>query len=376
VIGQFVTVSTAGILTGNGVRGSVTASLALGQIGEFAFIIASIGATAGIVGEFLSPVVVTVAVLTAFSTPLLVRASGRIANAVDHALPRPLQTFASLCESWFEALRSSEASRKSRSHLRNSAIVIAIDGLAIAGVWAVVVWWQAPLRGLVSDTLGLGPASSRLVVVVAGVLATAPLVFAILRSARRAGQLLAERVIPVGREGEVDLGRAPRRALVMTLQLVVVLVVAMPVLVFVTPVVGTAWGLVVTGALVVGLSVYLWRSAADLQGHVRAGATALGELLQQQMAQETAPVVPELLPGLGTTTAITIETGWHADGRSLAELDVRAATGATIVAIARDGETRPMPSGHDRLAVGDTVVLAGADHAVEAARQRLTQPEG
>lgn len=380
VVGQLLTISTAGILSGNGIRRSVTAALSLGQIGEFAFIIAAIGATAGVVGAFLQPVVVTVAVLTAFTTPLLVRVSSRIANGVDHALPRPLRTFASLCESWFEALRRAPAAPKTRSHLRNSAIVIAIDGAAIAAVWILLTWWRAEIEVWLVDKVGLPLAWVTWVVVASGMLLTLPLVAAILRSARRAGQLLAERVIPARERGAADLGLAPRRAFVVTLQSMIVVVLGIPVVVSIAPFVDAVWGLLGLGVSTVVLGFFFWRSATDLQGHVRAGAGALVELLERQMAHaepQSLPTARTLFPGIGTIEAVIVPSGAWSNGRTLRDLDVAATTGATVVAISHGESSTAMPSSDHRLEEGDTVILTGAEHAVDAARKLLerSQPE-
>ncbi|MCA9697481.1 MAG: cation:proton antiporter, partial [Myxococcales bacterium] len=380
IVAQFLAVSTAGILSGNGVRRSVTAGLSLGQIGEFAFIIAAIGVNAGVVGDYLQPVVVTVAVLTAFTTPLMVRASDRLANAVDHALPRPLQTFASLCESWFETVRQATPAPEKRSHLRNTAIVITIDGVALAGLWILVSRFRGELLVWIDARLPAAALPWGLLLILGTALLSLPLVIALLRSARRAGHLLAERVIPTRAPGAVDPGQAPRRVFVVALQSMVVLAVGAPIVALTAPFLGAPWGLMALTILTVGLAVLFWRSATNLQGHVRAGATALVELLEKQMAQEHTPAAlptgDELLPGLGTTARVLLsETDWAA-GRTLAELHVRALTGATILAIARSGETTAMPSGHDRLEIGDALLLAGAEHAVAAARQLLaTGPE-
>ena len=380
--GQLAAVTIMGVLTGNGVRRSVTAGLSLGQVGEFGFIIATIGAQAGVVDASLPAVVVTVAVVTAFTTPWLVRASDRIATTIEHGLPRRLQTFASVCESWFQELRRVGGSRRGRSHLRNAAIVIGVDATAIAAIWLAHATWGPRLGSWAAGRFGLSPVVAPLVVFGIGVLVTAPLVVAMLRSARRAGQLLADRVIPpaagpsrgAAPERAVDLGRAPRRAFVLTLQLVVVLAVTSPIAVLITPFLDRTWALVLVPTLALGVGIYLWRSAADLDGHVRAGAAVLGQLLREQMAPEaeTSPSPEALLPGLGTPVAVPIAAGHVGAGRTLQALDVRATTGATIVAIERDGKTLAMPAGGDHLQVGDTVVLIGSDDAIADARLRLT----
>ncbi|EDM81268.1 putative transporter [Plesiocystis pacifica SIR-1] len=381
IVGQFVVVSTAGILSGNGVRRSVTAGLSLGQIGEFAFIIAAIGASAGLVGPFLQPVVVTVAVITAFTTPLLARVSDRVATVVDGALPRPLQTFACLCESWFETARAKGGEPRRRSHLRSAAAVLVIDGVVVLSLWLLVAYFRGVLSGQVEAWTGAGEPWAGLLVAAAGLVVSLPLVITMLRTARRVGQLLADRVLPVRLDGELDLAAAPRRAFVVALQSMVVLAVSTPVVLFVTPFVGSSVGLLVLGVLGLGLGVVFWRSATNLQGHVRAGTAALVALVERQMTDEhdAAPIAgaDALLPGLGATEAVLISAHAWACGRTLAELNLRALTGATVLAISHEGETRAMPSGQDRVDAGVTMILAGATHAVAAARELLERgPEG
>ncbi|PRQ09951.1 cation:proton antiporter domain-containing protein [Enhygromyxa salina] len=377
VAGQFLTVSAAGILSGNGVRRSITAGLSLGQIGEFAFIIAAIGASAEIVGPFLQPVVVTVAVLTAFTTPLMARVAERVAGTVDRALPKPLQTFASLCESWFEAARRAPAGAKNRSHLRNAGIVITVDAAVIAVIWVVIARWGRQLADMLGTSLGLQGALPMLLITGVGVLLTLPLVVAALRSARRAGQLLAERVFPARSPGALDPGAAPRRAFVVALQSMVMIAVAAPIVLALAPFTGVPGALAGLAMVTVVLGVLFWRSATNLQGHVRAGATAIVDLLGRQMADDPAsaslPSVDQLLPGFGATTMVVVPAGAAAAGQTLAGLNVRAATGATIIAISRDGQTISVPSGHEPLVVGDVIALAGAEHAVEAATALLTR---
>jgi CPA2 family monovalent cation:H+ antiporter-2 len=62
-------------------------------------------------------------------------------------------------------------------------------------------------------------------------------------------------------------------------------------------------------------------------------------------------------------------------GKGLGELDFRGASGATIIAVMRDGETKVSPGADYRLEAGDTVVLLGSPGKIERA-VRILQPEG
>jgi CPA2 family monovalent cation:H+ antiporter-2 len=74
---------------------------------------------------------------------------------------------------------------------------------------------------------------------------------------------------------------------------------------------------------------------------------------------------------LGTPVAIPLEPGSPAARRTLAELDLRGRTGATVLAIARGGESIVTRSGHERLCSGDLVGVTGTHEAIAAASALL-----
>lgn len=64
------------LLTGNGLGNAVHTGFSLAQLGEFGFIIASVGVTLGVMREFIYPVIVAVSVITTFTTPYMIRLAG------------------------------------------------------------------------------------------------------------------------------------------------------------------------------------------------------------------------------------------------------------------------------------------------------------
>ena len=110
IAGKVLAVSSGVFLIGEGLRPAVQAGMSLAQIGEFSFIVASVGLATGSTREFLLPVVVAVSAITTLTTPALIRAAPRVAKLVDAKLPGPLQTFVALYGSWFERLRSAPRS--------------------------------------------------------------------------------------------------------------------------------------------------------------------------------------------------------------------------------------------------------------------------
>jgi CPA2 family monovalent cation:H+ antiporter-2 len=84
--------------------------------------------------------------------------------------------------------------------------------------------------------------------------------------------------------------------------------------------------------------------------------------------------VRQALPGLGEPVSLRLPADSPATERTLAELNLRGVTGATVLAIVRQGETVLLPSGHERVHAGDVLAVAGTEEALAAARELIDAP--
>ena len=380
IVGKLVGVSIGSFLAGNGLQRSVRAGMSLAQIGEFAFIIASLGVSTGAVGDFLLPVAVAVSCVTALTTPTLIRRSEAAALAIDRRLPRPLQVVASFYEAWIEQLRERPPSRGQWAAIRREVAMGALDSLFLV----VVVAAYRPLRGRVIDGIAAttGIDGEHLGWGLLAVTVVLALIFAsgVVRRAHRLGQDLVALVLPPVEAGGVDLGSAPRRAFMRILELAIALAIGLPLVAILQPFLPVSSGVLVLGMLVLGLVISLWRSLGSFEGHVRAGTELVIEVLARQSregqgeghsphaAEASLAEASALLPGFPDMVAVTLAEGAPAVGRTLAELNLRAVTGATVMAIARDEAGAVLPSAGEVLRVGDVLTLAGAHEACAAAR--------
>lgn len=88
LIGQAVFGTGGVLLSGQPLKIAVQCGFSLTQIGEFAFIIASLGVSLNVTSHFLYPIVVAVSVITTFLTPYMIRLSGPAYRFIDAHLPR------------------------------------------------------------------------------------------------------------------------------------------------------------------------------------------------------------------------------------------------------------------------------------------------
>jgi CPA2 family monovalent cation:H+ antiporter-2 len=379
VIGKVFGVSVGAFLTGNGMRTSVQAGMSLAQIGEFSFIIAALGLSLNATSEFLYPVAVAVSAVTTLSTPWLIRASQPVAKWMDRKLPKPLQTFSTLYGSWVEDLRAAPRAPTTAAGIRRLLRLLVLD----AGIIAIIIVATSTAMGRIvawaQVTMGLSGLVARLLVIGAALALSARFCIGVFRVSQKLGVTFARLALPAEKGKRVDFAAAPRRMLMVTLQLSVVLLVGVPLLALTQPFLPDAVGAPVLGLLVAVLGIAFWRTAANLQGHVRAGAQVILETLAAQSHDSTKHVegdvlarVQQVLPGLGALTAVQLDSTSQATGRSLAELNLRGLTGATVLAITRDEGGVIIPTAEERLHEGDVLALAGSHEAIEAARKLLT----
>lgn len=86
--------ATLGVLiSGRPLKTSIRAGMSLAQIGEFAFILASLGASLGVMREFIYPVMVAVSVITTFITPYFMKLSEPFSEWLEDHIPPKVMTF-------------------------------------------------------------------------------------------------------------------------------------------------------------------------------------------------------------------------------------------------------------------------------------------
>ena len=86
LIGQAVFGTFSFMLGGESLKSAMRCGFSMSQIGEFSFIIASLGLSLGVISHFLYPVVVAVSVITTFLTPYMIRLATPAYNHLEHHL--------------------------------------------------------------------------------------------------------------------------------------------------------------------------------------------------------------------------------------------------------------------------------------------------
>jgi len=87
MLGKTFFVTSGSLISGVPLKQSVQAGTSLSQIGEFSFIIATLGLTLGVTSDFLYPIAVGVSVITTFTTPYMIRFAEPLNDFLNRVLP-------------------------------------------------------------------------------------------------------------------------------------------------------------------------------------------------------------------------------------------------------------------------------------------------
>ncbi|HEX6241235.1 MAG TPA: TrkA C-terminal domain-containing protein, partial [Polyangiales bacterium] len=246
--------------------------------------------------------------------------------------------------------------------LRRTVVVIILDALAASAVWVGAALWADPLRRLLTGQLGLQAPWDQLILSLGTVTLAALPAMSFLRATRLLGRQVAERVLGAD---DVQVGA---RLLGASVQLALLLGVGVPCAVLVLPFAGPRV-IAVVAVVVAFLIVVIWRSASAYT-LARHSAERLMDFVAEGSVDFTGRA-SEPADVLASTRAVTLEPNAYAVGKTLAELDLRAATGATAVALRSVRKAYQVPSGREVLRMGDVIAIAGTPPAIALARELL-----
>jgi CPA2 family monovalent cation:H+ antiporter-2 len=222
-----------------------------------------------------------------------------------------------------------------------------------------------------------------IVVLLAAAAVASPFCIGIARCTAALARALGSTALPRTGTG-TDLADAPRRALVVTMEIAILLLVGAPLLALTQPFLPALSGPIVLTTVAFLFLFILWRSTTNLQEHAVAGAQVIVEALSRQLAGKTGSntepdpdlaQLHQMLPGLGTPQSIRVRAGTHAVGKTLAELNLRGLTGATVLAIVRQADGLFVPTGRETLRVDDLLAIAGTSEALRNAEELLARED-
>lgn len=195
VVGKVITCSFGTFVAGNDGRTSLRVGMGLAQIGEFSFVIASLGLTLKVTSGFLYPVAVAVSAITTFLTPYLIRASDPLANALSRRSPSGLTGLMRAYTDWMGNLSLSGQGAIVAKMIRRLVWHVVINMMLVVAAFLIMSYLYR--RGFFHwDFLAHSPQIKRSLAWSVAALISLPMIVAAYRKASALGMLLAELSIP------------------------------------------------------------------------------------------------------------------------------------------------------------------------------------
>lgn len=353
VITGMIIFGTFGMLvTGQTLRVAIESGFSLTQIGEFAFIIATLGMSLGVLDPSIYPIVVAVSVLTTFLTPYFIKMSPHAADFLERHLPARMRVILERYQrqaarsnarqhGWFFALRCYISST-----LLYSMILVAV---IIAGDKFLMPWLD-----------GLAPSWGRLISTVATLAAMSPFLMALLT--------------PISAGPDDDTSRsvpAVPRIVLSIFRFVVALGFVIYVMAkFFSPGVGATVG----ACIAVGIILLFSRKVKARMSRIE--DKFLYNLNERDLRRsgKNNNIVGDL-----HMAYITVGDGCCFAGMPLAESELRTRYGVSVAGINRGGTVMPVPSPKTRIYPGDVLCVIGSDEQISTllpvVEAKLPEPE-
>jgi CPA2 family monovalent cation:H+ antiporter-2 len=356
IAGKLVSTTIGALLSGRSFRHSVQAGMSLAQIGEFSFIIATLGISLKVTSDFLYPIAVAVSAVTTFTTPYLIQASDKVCAWLEKRLPDGMKE--SLAR--YEAAMAPGPGGSVVSLLwKEYGVKVALNSVIVVGLTLAMRRLALPrIDGVLSDLLP-DTAPTHLLVCAVTLMLAAPFFWAIFAGGPKHAMAYAGETAE--RLRRLQIGVLIARILIGSVLTGFVVGSFTSVLAF--------SGVLLIVFATVG-AVFFSRFSEPL--YQRIESRFLSNLTEnERLAIEKKAETPVLAPWDATLAEFMLSPNSPLVAKSLQASGLKEKFGVTIAMIER-GEKRILaPQRGDLLLPGDKLFLIGTDEQLLAAREMI-----
>ena len=369
IVGKVLACSFGSFLGGNDTRTSLRVGMSLAQIGEFSFIIASLGVTLQVTSDFLYPIAVAVSAVTTLLTPYLIRSADGVTNWFNSAAPKSIVQTLETYTRWVGQLGGQQHVTMRSKLARRWVLQMCLNLVLVAAVF-IAAGFVDQRRPEWTQHLGMGHELAKAILWLAAVVLSLPMLIATFRKLQALGLLIAETKISRVAAGEST--PAIRSMVAQVVPIAGTLVLAVFLLALSATLLPSLEILAVLLGLVAVITWLFWRSSIRIYSRAQ---FALRETFAQQpdpRPQASSTGLRSLLKDADLAT-ITISADSPTTGKLIAELQLRTRTGASIVGIERHGTSIINPGPDEELQLGDQVLLLGTLEQLRLAKIALSK---
>ncbi|MDE6153541.1 MAG: cation:proton antiporter, partial [Muribaculaceae bacterium] len=338
IIGMIIFGTAGMLITGQSLKVAIESGFSLTQIGEFAFIIASLGMSLGVLEPTIYPIVVAVSVITTFTTPYFIKLADPAYRVIERILPRRLHFLidrytedatkaGSTSSAWVQLIK-----RYLWRVLLYSIVLIAIT---IVSQHYLMPWITSLIPGwgkIIGTVITLG--------------AMAPFLLALcLSTSKRAERL------------ELEPYKVPR-AVMMLFRIAIAMA-------FIVHFLGSTYSMAVGASVGVALVLlFILLLSSRVRSRMRSIETTFIKNLNERDLSKSGR--NNNLVGNLHLARMVVSSTCRFVGEKLMNTDLHRLYGVNVVNIQRGSKFIAAPSGSDRLFPGDVVGIIGTDEQLQA----------
>jgi CPA2 family monovalent cation:H+ antiporter-2 len=348
IFGQSISSTIGALISGQPLKQSIQTGMSLAQIGEFSFIIATLGMSMNVTSNFLYPVIVAVSAITTFTTPFMVKIATPFSEFLERKLPRKWLKKIARYSTNTQAIKSATTWQVV---LRTTMLQIVIHTIIITAIILLSSKFVLPLV----ESSKFGNAIAALITIII----ISPFLWA-----------LALRRVAVK---EVEILRQERkyRGPIMMMVLfrigLAIFYIGFLLNIFFSP-------LVAFFALIIAVSVYVFFPKKLHRQYIRIEKHFLQNFNNREILK-TNRRYANLTPWDGHMSTFSIAKESNIAGSTLKELRLREQMGINIAFIKRGEIMVKIPTRNERLFPGDEICVIGTDAQVKEFKTYLHQHE-
>jgi CPA2 family monovalent cation:H+ antiporter-2 len=345
ILGKIIFTVLGALLAGQPLKTSVQAGMSLAQIGEFSFIIATLGATLKVTSDFLYPIAVVAAAITTFTTPYLIKLSEPFYNLLIKVLP----------EKWLDAIGRYSSGTQGITTLSDWRILLRayIFNTIIHSVIIIAVIFFALryVHPFITENIAEG-ANGTIISIVVSLILMSPFLWAL--SIRRI-QKVAYSHLWLNKR----YTRGPLISIEFFRIALGVLFVGFLVYEFFDTLIaaGIAFSLIIIGMFIFSRRLQAFYDKLEKR------------FLLNLNARESKNTQPDILPWDTHLADLIVAPESKLAGKTLVELAVREKYGVNIALIERGKIMIPTPGRDEQLFPNDKVMVIGTDDQLAAVKE-------
>ncbi len=356
IIGKAFFSSFGVLLSGQNLKTSVRSGFSLAQIGEFAFIIAALGVSLGVMNEVIYPIIVAVSVITTFTTPYFIRLADPFASWLYKVLPDRTVAYLNRYASGSKTINH-ESEWKQLLKTYTGKIIIYVV-LLVAVIWFSLNFLTPFLNDKIEGIWGT------VLSAVLTLVCMAPFIIALVSNRTNSPELFMK----LWNDNKYNRGRL----IPMVLLRVFVAVAAITFVLIQWFDFGYIWAIIIALALL--LLTFIFRR--DLNQYDRLESRFLINLNQREEAErQRHPLKAFFKSQLNDKNIhisnVVVSPDSSYIGKTLKELDFRNTYGVNVVKITRGHHEIYIPGSSEYIYPQDKIGVAGTDEQIRLFTERI-----